>query len=120
MIVIKGAKETLWVIGLVIELWLKQEKLVLYYDSMSVIHLAKDQIYHSKTKYIDVRYHWIWDFVTDEKINLMKTPTKDNAADMITKIVITKKFTHCLDFDQSCSFQGLVEPPLPIGMGHLK
>lgn len=57
MVAIKGAKEALWVTNLVTELGLKQERLVLYYNSMSVIHLVKNQVYHSKTKHIDVRYH---------------------------------------------------------------
>ena len=31
----------------------------LYCDSQSAIFLTKDQMFHERTKYIDVRYHFV-------------------------------------------------------------
>ena len=41
------------------ELGVKQDKFIVYYDSQSVIHLAKNSTYDSKSKHIDVKYHWL-------------------------------------------------------------
>jgi hypothetical protein len=41
------------------ELGMKQENYILNCDSQSEIHIAKNIFFHSKTKHIDVIYHWI-------------------------------------------------------------
>ncbi|RVW24726.1 Retrovirus-related Pol polyprotein from transposon TNT 1-94 [Vitis vinifera] len=40
------------------ELGLQQEMYLLYCDSQSVIHLSKNPTFHSRSKHIDMRYHW--------------------------------------------------------------
>jgi len=37
------------------------------YDSMSAIYLAKNQVYHARTKHIDVRFHFVRE-ILDEVI----------------------------------------------------
>ena len=37
----------------------KQENIRLFYDNESAIHLAKNSTFHSKTKHIQLRYHFI-------------------------------------------------------------
>jgi len=36
-------------------------------DSQSAIFLAKNPAYHSKTKHIDVRYHFVRDMIEEKK-----------------------------------------------------
>ena len=57
-------------------------------DSMSVIHLAKNQVYHARTKHIDVKYHFVWDVLEDGYIEVKKIRIKDNLTDMFTKVVL--------------------------------
>ena len=57
MAVTRAAKEALWLAGLVKELGIQQGGVQLHCDNQSVIFLAKNQVYHVKTKYIDVRFH---------------------------------------------------------------
>ena len=59
--VTEACKETLWMKKLLQELSLKQEGYTVYCDSQSAIHLSKNSTYHSRSKHIDVRYHWIRD-----------------------------------------------------------
>jgi hypothetical protein len=47
------------------ELGKKQENSRLYYDSQSAIHLAKNSAFHSKTNYIQLRYHFIRSVLED-------------------------------------------------------
>lgn len=64
-------------------------------DSQSAIHLAKNQVHHGRTKHIDVRYHFIREIIENGVVNLVKIGTKDNPADMFTKVVPLAKFEHC-------------------------
>ena len=66
-------------------------------DSQSAIYLAKNQVYHARTKHIDVKFHKTRELIVTGDIVLEKVHTSENAADMLTKPVITTKFKHCLD-----------------------
>ena len=71
-------------------------------DSQSAIYLAKHQVYHVRTKHIDVRFHKIRDLTTTGEIILEKIDTSENVVDMLTKPVPTSKFKHCLDLISIC------------------
>ena len=66
-------------------------------DSQSAIYLAKNQVYHARTKHIDVRFHKIKKLITFGQILPQKIQTSENAADILTKPVTSDKFKHCLD-----------------------
>jgi len=59
------------------------------------IFLAKNLDYHSKTKHIDIQYHFVRDMVEDKTMLLMKVDTLENFVDSLTKYVSTKKFSWC-------------------------
>jgi hypothetical protein len=61
----------------------------------SEIFLAKNPAYHSKTKHIDVQYHFVRDMVEEKKVLLEKVDTLKNVADSLTKSVSTEKFSWC-------------------------
>jgi hypothetical protein len=67
------------------ELGKKKENSRLYCDSKSVIHLAKNSAFHSKTKNIQLRYHFIRSILEDGYLKLEKIHTSQNTADMLTK-----------------------------------
>ena len=54
-------------------------------------------MYHAKTKHIDVRFHKIKELVFCGELLLEMIHTSENAVDMLTKLVTTEKFKHCLD-----------------------
>ncbi|KAL5707089.1 hypothetical protein ACHQM5_025179 [Ranunculus cassubicifolius] len=94
----EGVKEALWLWGLLGDLGIEQDCVDLWCDNQSAIHLAKNQVHHARTKHIDVRYHFVRDVIEDGDISLMKVHTNDNPTDMLTKVVPSSKFQHCLDF----------------------
>jgi hypothetical protein len=104
MAVAEAAKEALWLKGLVKELGLNQGGVQMHCDSQSVIYLAKNQVYHARTKHIDVRFHKIRELIVTGDIVLEKVHTSENAADMLMKPVTTAKFKHCLDLVDVSSF----------------
>jgi hypothetical protein len=54
--------------------------------------MAKDPKFHSRTKHIDIRYHFIREVVEEEKLELMYFPGEDNIADILTKLLTPKSF----------------------------
>ncbi|GJZ67158.1 retrovirus-related pol polyprotein from transposon TNT 1-94 [Tanacetum coccineum] len=90
----EAAKEEIWLKCLIEDLGFPQDQTTVFCDSMSAICLAKDQVYHDRTKHIDVRYHFIR---SERRIKVEKIGTQDNPADVFTKPVPLSKFRHCLD-----------------------
>ena len=89
-------KEATWLRGLVTELGVPQDTTVVFSDSQSAIHLTKNDAYHSKTKHIRVKYHYVRDTIAAGEIVVKKVHTSENPADMLTKPLPIAKFEHCL------------------------
>jgi hypothetical protein len=85
----------IWLQRFTEELGKKQENNRLYCDSQSVIHLAKKSSFHSKTKHIQLRYHFIQSSLEDGKLKTEKIHTSQNPADMLTKGVTREKLSSC-------------------------
>ena len=64
-------------------------------DNHNVIFLAKNPTYHSKTKHIDVQYHFVKDMVEDEKVLLVKVDTFNNVVDSLTNSMRIENFSCC-------------------------
>jgi hypothetical protein len=62
-------------------------------DNTSAISLAKSPVRHSKTKHIEVRYHFLRDNVEKGKIALIHVPTQDQLDDIFTKPLDQATFT---------------------------
>ena len=97
MALTEAVKEAIWLQGLLVELGVGQKNIAIYSDSQSAIHLAKNPVFHVRTKHIDVRYHFVREILSEGSILLQKIGTADNPADMMTKVVTAIKFNHCLD-----------------------
>jgi hypothetical protein len=78
------------------ELGKKQDNNSLYYDSESAIHIAKNSTFHSKTKHIHIRYHFIQSILEDGHLKLEKIHIIQNPVDMLTKGVTREKLSSCL------------------------
>jgi hypothetical protein len=62
-------------------------------DSTSAISFVKNTVLYSKTKHIEVRYHFLRDNVEKGKIALIHVPTHDQLADIFTKPLDQATFT---------------------------
>jgi hypothetical protein len=56
-----------------------------YCDNQAAIALASNNKFHSRTKHIDLRYHFVRDHVKNGTFGLHYCPTDDNVADAFTK-----------------------------------
>jgi hypothetical protein len=91
-----GCKDAVWLKGLFGEFGRMQDKVKLLCDSQSAIHLAKNPTYHSKTKHIPIKYHFVRQVIDKGGVSLEKVHTKENYADMFTKPVLLEKLRWCL------------------------
>ena len=55
----EAGKEMIWLHGFLDELGKKQEMGILHSDNQSAIFLAKNSAFHSNSKYIQTKYHFI-------------------------------------------------------------
>jgi hypothetical protein len=58
-----ASKEAVWLQRLCSSIGLVQEAVRIECDNQSAIFLAKNPTYHSKTKKIDVQYHFVRDMI---------------------------------------------------------
>ena len=65
----------------------------LHSDSMSAIQLAQNLVFHSKTKHIEVKYHFM--VLEDKHIEIVKVHMDDNPIDLLTKGLPIERFA-CL------------------------
>ncbi|KAI3707380.1 hypothetical protein L6452_25840 [Arctium lappa] len=68
-------------------------KIPIYCDSKSAIAITANPVQHTKTKHIDVRYHFIKDNVEKGTIELFFVKTEYQLADLFTKPLDEKRFT---------------------------
>jgi hypothetical protein len=90
-----ACKEAIWLKGLYAEFSGDTSCIDLFCDSQSAIHLTKDQMFHERTKHIDVKYHYVREVVAEGRLKVRKISTHDNPADMMTKPVPVAKFKLC-------------------------
>jgi hypothetical protein len=69
---------------------------VIYEDNQGCIALARNPVFHKRTKHIDIRYHFIRERILDGTIDLKYIPTSDQYADIMTK---------CLPKDRTLSIR---------------
>ncbi|GKB26045.1 hypothetical protein Tco_0865446 [Tanacetum coccineum] len=57
----------------------------IYIDNESTICIVKNPVFHSKTKHIEIRHHFIRDSYEKRLIQVIKIHTDHNVADLLTK-----------------------------------
>ena len=64
----------------------------IHIDNESTICIVKNPVFHSKTKHIEIRHHFIRDAYEKKLIQVLKIHTDDNVADLLTKAFDGPKF----------------------------
>ena len=90
-----AAKEALCLRSLIRELFAPfDEPTMLFSDNQSAIALTKDHQYHTRTKHIDIRFHFIRWVVENGKTRLIYCPTANMVADTLKKALPSPKVKH--------------------------
>jgi len=84
----QAASEVTWLVRLLEELQIKHiTPVTLYCDNQSALHIAKNPIFHERTKHIEIDCHFTRDKVLEGLLQLSYLPTTHQLADVFTKIL---------------------------------
>jgi hypothetical protein len=92
---VESAKELLWLKAFLLELGVSFEKYFIHCDSQNAIHLLENDVFHARTKHVDVKHHAIRRWQSRNELKLVKIDTRDNPADMLTNLVLLEKVRLC-------------------------
>ena len=87
MAMTEDMKEAIWLQEFLDNLGIDQDRLKINFDRMSIIYLAKNQVYHARTNHIDIRSHFAREILDEGDIEFQKIHMKENLTDMLTKVV---------------------------------
>ncbi|KAJ9561101.1 hypothetical protein OSB04_006261 [Centaurea solstitialis] len=84
--------QVLWLRNQLQDYDIQLSKIPIFCDNTSAIAIANNPVLHSKTKHIEVRYHFIRDHVMNGDIELHFVPTEYQLADLFTKPLDVTRF----------------------------
>ncbi|XP_038887229.1 secreted RxLR effector protein 161-like [Benincasa hispida] len=97
MALTEAFKEAIWLNELVEEFQISlKDDLVIFCDSQSADFCQRNQTYHERTKYIDVRFHFIIDVIAEGRVRIEKISSSENAVDVLRKTLPVNKLKSCL------------------------
>ena len=96
MCVTEAAKEAICIFNLLKELKRKESsEIIIYNDNQSAEKLAKNPVYHARSKHIDIRYHFIRQAIKEYPLRIEYLPTEEMTADILTKPLGANKHEFC-------------------------
>jgi len=94
-----ATKEAIYIKSILDELgYYKQDKFPIYSDNNGALLLAKNPVFHERTKHISVKYHYIRDLIEKGIIDLIYINTLEQKADGLTKALERVKYKTFLDY----------------------
>ena len=73
---------------------LTQDTMVIYCDNSGAINISKNLVQHSRTKHIEIRYHFIRDLVERKIVDLEYIPTDHQNDDIFPNLLIGASLSH--------------------------
>ncbi|GJY69361.1 putative ribonuclease H-like domain-containing protein [Tanacetum coccineum] len=77
--------QILWIQNQLLDYGFNYMNTKIYIDNESTICIVKNPVFHSKTKHIEIRHHFIRDAYENKLIQVQKIHTDNNVADLLTK-----------------------------------
>ncbi|GJZ97709.1 putative ribonuclease H-like domain-containing protein [Tanacetum coccineum] len=84
--------QVLWIQNQLLDYGFNFMNTKIYIDNESTICIVKNPVFHSKTKHIAIRHHFIRDAYEKKLIQVLKIHTDDNVADLLTKAFDVSRF----------------------------
>lgn len=88
-----AVNQAIWLSRILEDMGAKQQKPVeIYCDNKSAIAMAKNPVYHSRTKHIAIKYHFLREAEANGEIELKFCNSEEQVADIFTKALPRDKF----------------------------
>ncbi|GJY70310.1 hypothetical protein Tco_0474013 [Tanacetum coccineum] len=84
--------QVLWIQNQMLDYGFNFMNTKIYIDNESTICIVKNLVFHSKTKHIEIRHHFIRDCYEKKLIQVIKIHTDHNVADLLTKAFDVSRF----------------------------
>jgi hypothetical protein len=88
--------QVLWMKNQLADYGMSYSKVPIFCDNTSAIAISQNPVLHSRTKHIDIRYHFIRDHVMKGDIELHFIPTDEQLADIFTKPLDETRFKYLI------------------------
>lgn len=90
---VKASCEAVWLRRMLADMHVSQAgPTPLFCDNQGVLKLAKNPVFHERTKHVETHCHYIRQLVEDGSIQLLYVPTTEQPADIFTKPLGPDKF----------------------------
>ncbi|GKE04483.1 hypothetical protein Tco_1396501, partial [Tanacetum coccineum] len=84
--------QVLWIQNQMLDYGFNFMNTKIFIDNESTICIVKNPIFHSKTKHIEIRHHFIRDCYEKKLIQVIKIHTDHNVADLLIKAFDVSRF----------------------------
>ncbi|GKB86092.1 hypothetical protein Tco_0958364 [Tanacetum coccineum] len=84
--------QVLWIQNQMLDYGYNFTNTKIFIDNESTICIVKNPVFHSKTKHIEIRHHFIRDSNEKKLIQMIKIHTNQNVADLLTKVFDVGRF----------------------------
>ncbi|GJZ55895.1 putative ribonuclease H-like domain-containing protein [Tanacetum coccineum] len=96
--------QVLWIQNQMLDYGFNFMNTKIYIDNESTICIVKNPVFHSKTKHIEIRHHFIRDYYEKRLIQVIKIHIDHNVADVLTKAFDVSRTEGNADFHQIVDF----------------
>ncbi|GJX56609.1 retrovirus-related pol polyprotein from transposon TNT 1-94 [Tanacetum coccineum] len=86
--------QVIWMRTQLLDYGYKYNRILMYCDSKSAIAISCNPVQHSKTKHIDIRYHFIKEHIEKGTVELYFFGTEYQLADLFTKALPKERFEY--------------------------
>ncbi|MCO5557715.1 hypothetical protein L7F22_011286 [Adiantum nelumboides] len=88
----RATVECVWLRRLMADLGVGEDTAnTIYADSQSALAVARNPVFHARTKHIEVHYHYVRERLSAGEMSLAYVPTQDNLVDLFTKALSREK-----------------------------
>nr|GEY82303.1 copia protein [Tanacetum cinerariifolium]GEY82320.1 copia protein [Tanacetum cinerariifolium] len=90
----KACQQALWMKQALIDYGVRLDDIPIMCDNKEDIDLSKNPVQHSRTKYIEIRHHFLRDNVQKGNISIENVSSEDNITDILTKALKREPFKY--------------------------
>ncbi|GJX44246.1 hypothetical protein Tco_0260922 [Tanacetum coccineum] len=101
--------QVLWIQNQLLDYGYNFMQTKIHIDNESTICIVKNLVFHSKTKHIEIRHHFIRDSYEKRLIQMIKIHTDNNFADLLTKAFDVSRFQYLIASIENDDFAEIVD-----------